>query len=56
MEPYFNRSIPNLLARETGATVVVLPPSVGGEKGVKTYKDLFDHLVGKITTSLSKGS
>ncbi|HEX9759083.1 MAG TPA: metal ABC transporter substrate-binding protein [Nitrospiria bacterium] len=56
MEPYFSQSIPNLLARETGATVLVLPPSVGGKKGIKTYIDLFDHLVEKISTNLLKGT
>ncbi len=56
IEPYFSKSIPKLLAKETGATVLVLPPSVGGEKEIKTYIDLFDYLVEKITRSISKGS
>lgn len=56
MEPYFSRSIPDLLSRETGAKVLVLPPSVGGAEGIKTYFDLFDYLTDQLTTALSKGS
>ena len=56
MEPYFSRSIPDLLSRETGAKVLVLPPSVGGAEGVKTYFDLFDHLIGQLTGAFSEGS
>ena len=56
MEPYFGRSTPDLLSRETGAKVLVLPPSVGGVEGIKTYFDLFDYLADQLTTALSKGS
>jgi zinc/manganese transport system substrate-binding protein len=51
MEPYFSRSIPDLVSRETGAKVLVLPPSVGGSKGVNTYLDLFEHLISQLTTA-----
>jgi hypothetical protein len=34
---------PNSVARETGAQVVVLLPSVGGEKEVTDYFKLFDY-------------
>ncbi|MBI3261855.1 MAG: zinc ABC transporter substrate-binding protein [Acidobacteria bacterium] len=43
MEPYFDAKTPNAVARETGGRVLVLPPSVGGVKEVKTYFDLFDY-------------
>jgi zinc/manganese transport system substrate-binding protein len=43
VEPYFDAKTPNAIARETGARVLVLPPSVGGEKGVDDYVALFDH-------------
>jgi zinc/manganese transport system substrate-binding protein len=56
MEPYFSRSIPDLLARETGAKVLVLPPSVGGTEDVKTYFDLFGYLISQLTTSLPERS
>jgi len=43
VEPYFDAKTPNAIARETGGRVLVLPPSVGGEKGVDDYVALFDH-------------
>lgn len=43
VEPYFDLKTPNAIARETGARVVVLLPSVGGAKGVADYISLFDH-------------
>jgi ABC-type Zn uptake system ZnuABC Zn-binding protein ZnuA len=56
MEPYFSRSVPELLVRETGARLLVLPPSVGGAKGITTYIGLFDALVGELATALSTGA
>jgi len=43
VEPYFDLKTPNSIARETGAKVVVLPPSVGGEKEITDYIKLFDY-------------
>jgi ABC-type Zn uptake system ZnuABC Zn-binding protein ZnuA len=43
VEPYFDLKTPNSIARETGAQVVVLLPSVGGEKTVTDYIRLFDY-------------
>ena len=43
VEPYFDLKTPNSIARETGAKVLVLPPSVGGEKEITDYIKLFDH-------------
>ena len=43
VEPYFDLKTPNAVARETGAQVVVLLPSVGGEKEVADYFKLFDY-------------
>jgi zinc/manganese transport system substrate-binding protein len=43
VEPYFDLKTPNAIARETGAQVVVLPPSVGGEKEITDYFKLFDY-------------
>jgi zinc/manganese transport system substrate-binding protein len=52
MEPWFGRAIPDLLSRETGIVVVVLPPSVGGAEGVTSYIGLFDYLVGRLSAAL----
>jgi zinc/manganese transport system substrate-binding protein len=46
MEPYFSRKVPDLVASKSGAKVVVLLPSVGGKKEVRTYFDLFDYDIG----------
>ena len=34
VEPYFDLKTPNAIGRETGAQVLVMPPSVGGVKEV----------------------
>jgi len=43
VEPYFDLKTPNSIARETGAKVLVMPPSVGGEKEITDYITLFDY-------------
>jgi zinc/manganese transport system substrate-binding protein len=43
VEPYFDMKTPSSIARETGARVVEMTPSTGGEKGVDDYLALFDH-------------
>jgi zinc/manganese transport system substrate-binding protein len=52
VEPYFDLKTPNSIARETGAKVLVLPPSVGGRKEVTDYVSLFDHNVAAMTAAL----
>ncbi len=43
MEPYFDAKLPEKIGRDTGAKVLVFPPSVGAEPEIKTYFDLFDY-------------
>jgi ABC-type Zn uptake system ZnuABC Zn-binding protein ZnuA len=43
VEPYFDLKTPNSIARETGGKVLVMLPSVGGEKDVTDYFKLFDY-------------
>jgi ABC-type Zn uptake system ZnuABC Zn-binding protein ZnuA len=43
VEPYFDLKTPNSIGRETGAAVLVMPPSVGGEKVITDYIKLFDY-------------
>lgn len=52
VEPYFEGKTPNAIARETGAKVVVLPSSVGGEKGVTDYFKLFDYDLTLLSSAL----
>jgi zinc/manganese transport system substrate-binding protein len=49
VEPYFDLKTPNSIGRETGAHVLVLPPSVGGEKVITDYIKLFDYDVDLFT-------
>jgi ABC-type Zn uptake system ZnuABC Zn-binding protein ZnuA len=46
VEPYFDLKTPQAIARETGAVVVQYLPSVGGEKQVTNYFELFDYDIG----------
>jgi zinc/manganese transport system substrate-binding protein len=46
VEPYFDLKTPQSIGREAGAQVVVYLPSVGGEKQVTNYIELFNHNIG----------
>ena len=48
VEPYFDLKTPNSIGRETGGQVLVLPPSVGGEKEITDYFKLFDYDISKL--------
>src|SRR5437899_11453012 len=48
VEPYFDLKTPNAVARETGGLVVVLMPSVGGDKEITDYFKLFDYDIAKL--------
>jgi zinc/manganese transport system substrate-binding protein len=52
VEPYFDLKTPNSVARETGARVVVVPPSVGGVPQARDYVALFDHIVSLLSSAL----
>lgn len=54
MEPYFDQQTPNALARQTGARVVVLSPSVGGAKEIRTYFDLFDYDIHLLASAIAE--
>ncbi len=51
VEPYFDLKTPNAIARDTGAAVLVMSPSVGGEKQVTDYIKLFDYDVGMLANA-----
>ena len=54
MEPYFDRKTPDAIARETGAQVIVMAPSVGGEKEVTDYFKLFDYDVNLLVNAIKQ--
>jgi ABC-type Zn uptake system ZnuABC Zn-binding protein ZnuA len=51
VEPYFSRRAPDSIARMTDATVVILPPSVGGADGADDYWSLFDTILDILETA-----
>lgn len=54
VEPYFDLKTPNAIGRETGAEVLVMPPSVGGTKEVTDYFKLFDYDLNLLVNAIKK--
>ncbi|HJZ77874.1 MAG TPA: metal ABC transporter substrate-binding protein [Vicinamibacterales bacterium] len=54
VEPYFDLKTPNAIGRETGAQVLVMPPSVGGVKEVTDYFKLFDYDINLLIEAIKK--
>jgi ABC-type Zn uptake system ZnuABC Zn-binding protein ZnuA len=54
VEPYFDRKTPDAIARETGAQVIVLAPSVGGVQEVTDYFKLFDYNVNLVVGAIKQ--
>jgi ABC-type Zn uptake system ZnuABC Zn-binding protein ZnuA len=54
VEPYFDLRTPESIARETGAAVLVMPPSVGGVTAAGDYIALFDYDVNLLVSALAK--
>lgn len=52
LETFYPRKFPDLIARQTGAGVVVIPHEVGEAKGTDTYISLMDHIVGAVAGGL----
>ena len=55
VEPYFDQKLPEKVAARSGARLVILPPSVGGEEGIKTYTGLFDRQFELLKSALARG-
>jgi zinc/manganese transport system substrate-binding protein len=54
VEPYFDMKTPISIGRETGAQVLVMPPSVGGVKEVADYFKLFDYDINLLIDAIKK--
>lgn len=54
MDPFYPLQGPQKVAGETGATIVVVPCSVGGQPDVKTYFDLFDSIIGNLKNAFRR--
>src|SRR3954468_3884330 len=53
MEPFYDRKTADFVASKTGAKVLVLPPSVGGTKGLDDYIQLMTSDIHQLATALS---
>ncbi len=53
VEPYFDLKTPNAIARDTGAKVLVMAPSVGGVKEITDYIKLFDYDVTMLANAVA---
>lgn len=49
---YYPTKTPEIIAKKTGASFLVLPAMVGGREGINTYFELFDAIVGEIKSTL----
>ena len=54
VEPYFDLKTPNSIGRETSAKVLVMLPSVGGEKEITDYIKLFDYDLGLLVAAIKE--
>ncbi len=54
VEPYFDLKTPNAIGRDTGAEVLVMPPSVGGVKEITDYFSLFDYDINLLVNAIKK--
>ena len=54
VEPYFDLKTPTAIGRDTGAQVLVMPPSVGGVKEITDYFKLFDYDINLLVDAIRK--
>ncbi|HEY7161853.1 MAG TPA: hypothetical protein VH815_11370, partial [Acidobacteriota bacterium] len=52
VDNFYDPSLPNNIARQTSSKVVLLPNQVEGDPNIKTYFDLIDHIIQKITAAV----
>lgn len=52
MEPFYDRKTADKIARETGAKVLVVPPSVGGQKGLDDYIELMKNNISVVAAAV----
>jgi zinc/manganese transport system substrate-binding protein len=52
MEPFYDHKLADLVARQAGARVLILPPSVGGVAGVTDYVQLMRHNISQLAAAV----
>lgn len=53
MEPFFSRRAPDLVSQKTGATVLTIANSVGGQEEAPDYIAMIDNIVTRISAGLT---
>ena len=53
MEPFYDRKMADFVASKTGAKVLVMPPSVGGIKGLDDYIQLMTHDINQLADAVT---
>lgn len=56
VDNFYDPALPNNIARETGAKVVILSNQVDGEPTIKNYFDLMSHLISSISAAKAKAA
>ena len=52
MEPFYDRKVADLVAKQTGIRVLMLPPSVGGTKGIDDYIQLMKYDIAQLAAAV----
>jgi ABC-type Zn uptake system ZnuABC Zn-binding protein ZnuA len=52
MEPFYDRKTADFVAGKVGGTVLILPPSVGGAKGLDDYVAVMRHDIQQLAAAL----
>jgi zinc/manganese transport system substrate-binding protein len=52
MEPFYDRKVADLVAKQTGIKVLILPPSVGGVKGIDDYVQLMQYDMSQLANAV----
>jgi ABC-type Zn uptake system ZnuABC Zn-binding protein ZnuA len=52
MEPFYDRKVADLVAKQTGIKVLILPPSVGGVPGVPDYISLMKYDMSQLAAAV----
>jgi zinc/manganese transport system substrate-binding protein len=52
MEPFYDRKVADLVAKQTGIKVLILPPSVGGVRGNDDYIQLMKYDMSQLANAV----
>jgi zinc/manganese transport system substrate-binding protein len=52
MEPFYDRKMADLVAKQTGIKILMLPPSVGGVKGIDDYIQLMKYDIAQLAAAV----